>query len=110
MPLDLISEERDYAKEKYREMLLEAAESVREAKPVSWAEVAADLGYADQAHLTRSLKRFIGQTPAQMVHAVESWRSGAPVSSVRGNSILQIVALRISRLSGVFLVHAFSIG
>ena len=23
-------------------------------------------------------------TPAQMVHAVESWRSGAPVSSVRG--------------------------
>jgi hypothetical protein len=28
MPLDLISEERDYAKEKYREMLLEAAESI----------------------------------------------------------------------------------
>ena len=26
-------------------------------------------------------------TPAQMVHAVESWRSGAPVSSERGNSI-----------------------
>ena len=24
------------------------------------------LGYADQAHLTRSLKRFIGQTPAQI--------------------------------------------
>jgi len=28
MPLDLISEERDYDKEKYREMLLEAAESI----------------------------------------------------------------------------------
>ena len=26
-------------------------------------------------------------TPAQMVHAVESWRSGALVSSVRGDSI-----------------------
>ena len=28
MPLDLISEENDYDKEKYREMLLEAAETV----------------------------------------------------------------------------------
>jgi DNA polymerase elongation subunit (family B) len=28
MPLDLISEERDYDKEKYHEMLLEAAESI----------------------------------------------------------------------------------
>jgi hypothetical protein len=28
MPLDLISEERGYDKEKYREMLLEAAESI----------------------------------------------------------------------------------
>jgi hypothetical protein len=28
MPLDLISEERDYDKEKYREMLLGAAESI----------------------------------------------------------------------------------
>jgi DNA polymerase elongation subunit (family B) len=28
MPLDLISEEHDYDKEKYRDMLLEAAESI----------------------------------------------------------------------------------
>ena len=28
MPIDLISEEHDYDKEKYREMLLEAAESI----------------------------------------------------------------------------------
>jgi hypothetical protein len=28
MPLELISEEHDYDKEKYREMLLEAAESI----------------------------------------------------------------------------------
>jgi AraC-like DNA-binding protein len=30
------------------------------------ADVAYDLGYSDQAHLTRSLRRFIGQTPAQV--------------------------------------------
>lgn len=27
------------------------------------------LGYADQPHMTRSLKRFVGQTPAQVAHA-----------------------------------------
>lgn len=32
-------------------------------------DVGHDLGYYDQAHLTRSLKRFIGQTPAQIVGA-----------------------------------------
>jgi hypothetical protein len=30
------------------------------------AEVAADLGYADQPHLTRSLRRFMGRTPGQV--------------------------------------------
>lgn len=47
-----------------RYRLLEAAESVREGKPVSWAQVAAGLGYADQAHLTRDFRAAIGQTPA----------------------------------------------
>jgi AraC-like DNA-binding protein len=47
-----------------RYRLLEAAESVREGKPVSWAEIAAGLGYADQAHLTRDFRAVIGQTPA----------------------------------------------
>jgi AraC-like DNA-binding protein len=28
-----------------------------------------EAGYYDQAHLTRSLKRFIGQTPAQIIRA-----------------------------------------
>jgi hypothetical protein len=28
-------------------------------------------GYADQAHLTRSVKRFIGQTPSHIVSDVE---------------------------------------
>jgi Helix-turn-helix domain len=30
------------------------------------AEVAGRTGYADQAHLTRSLRRYVGQTPAQI--------------------------------------------
>lgn len=30
------------------------------------ADVAHDAGYCDQAHLTRSLKRFVGQTPAEV--------------------------------------------
>ncbi|MGO9218393.1 MAG: helix-turn-helix domain-containing protein [Streptosporangiaceae bacterium] len=52
-----------------RYRLLEAAESVREGKPVSWAEVAAGLGYADQAHLTRDFRAAIGQTPAAYAEA-----------------------------------------
>lgn len=32
----------------------------------SIGDVVFDLGYFDQAHLTRSLKRFVGQTPAQI--------------------------------------------
>jgi AraC-like DNA-binding protein len=52
-----------------RYRLLEAAESVREGNPVSWAEVAAELGYADQAHLTRDFRAAIGQTPAAYAQA-----------------------------------------
>ncbi len=47
-----------------RYRLLDAAESVRAGTPVSWAEVAAGLGYADQAHLIRDFRAAIGQTPA----------------------------------------------
>jgi len=52
-----------------RYRLLDAAESVREGTPVSWAEVAAELGYADQAHLTRDFRAAIGQTPAAYASA-----------------------------------------
>lgn len=37
----------------------------------SIAATAYDVGYFDQAHMTRSLKRFVGQTPAQVVGAKE---------------------------------------
>ncbi|HEY8044184.1 MAG TPA: helix-turn-helix domain-containing protein [Streptosporangiaceae bacterium] len=55
-----------------RYRLLEAAESVRERKPVSWAEIAAGLGYADQAHLTRDFRAATGQTPAAYAGAQPS--------------------------------------
>jgi len=47
-----------------RYRLLDAAEAVREGEEVSWAEVAAALGYADQAHLIRDFRAATGQTPA----------------------------------------------
>jgi helix-turn-helix protein len=41
------------------------------------SEAAAQLGYADQAHLNRSLQRFIGQTPGQVVAFVQDSDPGA---------------------------------
>ncbi len=52
-----------------RYRLLEAAESAREGRPVSWADVAAVLGYADQAHLTRDFRAATGLTPAAYADA-----------------------------------------
>jgi len=45
------------------------------------ADVAIGLGYADQAHLTRSLRRFIGQTPAQVLNTGGHWSASSPVRS-----------------------------
>jgi AraC-like DNA-binding protein len=42
-----------------------AATLLEQGMPI--IETAARAGYADQAHLTRSLKRFIGQTPARLL-------------------------------------------
>lgn len=39
---------------------------------VSPSDVAGKAGYADQAHLTRSLKRFLGQTPSQVATSAGS--------------------------------------
>ena len=48
---------------------IERAEQAVEALGRGWspADAALLLGYADQAHLTRSLQRFVGQTPAMVV-------------------------------------------
>lgn len=52
-----------------RYRLLDAAEEVRSGQRMSWAKVAADLGYADQAHLIRDFRSMIGQTPAAYAEA-----------------------------------------
>ena len=44
-------------------------------------DVAIGLGYADQAHLTRSLRRFIGQTPAQVLSSGFHWSASSPLRS-----------------------------
>ncbi len=52
-----------------RYRLLNAAEAVRDGTRVSWTDVAADLGYADQAHLIRDFRSATGRTPAAYAHA-----------------------------------------
>ena len=52
-----------------RARLLEAAERADRGDGAAWATVAADLGYADQAHLTREFTAMIGIPPARYAHA-----------------------------------------
>lgn len=59
-----------------RYRLLEAAERVREGQRVSWSDVAADLGYADQAHLTRDFRAALGVTPVAYAEAQRSGDGG----------------------------------
>ena len=49
--------------QRYR--LLDAAERVAAGTFVDWADLALDLGYADQAHFIRDFKRLIGRSPAE---------------------------------------------
>ena len=57
-----------------------ATDLLRHGAPI--ADVVHDVGYVDQAHLTRSLKRFIGQTPVQIVRGEEQlsllYKTGDP--------------------------------
>ena len=50
-----------------RARLHEAAERAGSGEPVDWALLASDLGYADQAHLTRDFTVTLGVSPARYV-------------------------------------------
>jgi AraC-like DNA-binding protein len=47
------------------------------------SDVAAQFGYADQPHLTRSLRRLIGQTPARVAETGGHWSASSPVGGSR---------------------------
>lgn len=49
--------------------LIEAAERVARGQEVRWTEVAADLGYSDQAHLSRDFVAAVGSTPTSYAAA-----------------------------------------
>jgi AraC-like DNA-binding protein len=49
--------------QRYR--LHEAAELAASSQTRDWADLAARLGYADQAHFIRDFKRFVGQSPSR---------------------------------------------
>ena len=48
-----------------RARLHEAAERADSGEPVDWALLASDLGYADQAHLTRDFTSTLGISPTR---------------------------------------------
>ena len=50
-----------------RYRLLEAAEAVRDGEEVVWSDVAAALGYADQAHFTHDFRTVTGMTPGEFL-------------------------------------------
>jgi AraC-like DNA-binding protein len=60
-----------------RARLHEAAERADSGEPVDWAVLASDLGYADQAHLTRDFTVTIGVPPARYADSLSSLVSSA---------------------------------
>ena len=49
--------------------------------PVDWAGLAADLGYVDQAHLSRDFTAMVGEPPTCTPPATDG--AGAPAQRVR---------------------------
>lgn len=52
-----------------RYRLYEAAERARRLHPVAWADLASELGYSDQSHLTREFTALIGMSPERYARA-----------------------------------------
>src|SRR5450432_85993 len=54
--------------QRYR--LHEAAERMASAAALAWADIAIELGYADQAHFIRDFKKVVGKSPADYFKAL----------------------------------------
>ncbi len=57
------------------EALLTALRAGPTSRP-AWAELAAALGYADQSHLNRDVRRFAGVTPSRLPALLEPFGEG----------------------------------
>jgi len=64
------------AKEFARVIRLQASLRLLDSGALSLADVAADAGFADQAHATRELRRLTGHTPARLLLALREARDG----------------------------------
>lgn len=62
-----------------RRRLQEAAQRIREDPTASLAEIAAELGYADQAHLTNEFRQRLGFTPAAYRSHLQSAQARAVI-------------------------------
>jgi AraC-like DNA-binding protein len=89
-----------------RARLHEAAEHADSGEPVDWAALASDLGYADQAHLTRDFTVTIGVPPTRYAAAPlpESLRYRAGTRVVRGGAVLW----RMTSLVGTVTARSIS--
>jgi len=54
--------------QRYR--LLDAAERVAAGTRIHWADLALELGYADQAHFIRDFKKLVGRSPAAYARSI----------------------------------------
>jgi AraC-like DNA-binding protein len=54
--------------QRYR--LLDAAERVAAGTLIQWADLASELGYADQAHFIRDFKKLVGRSPADYARSI----------------------------------------
>jgi AraC-like DNA-binding protein len=58
--------------------LHEVVRSLGEGDSVNWSQLALDLGYCDQAHLSRAFKAMIGKAPAEYAKTVGTDSSACP--------------------------------
>ncbi|HET8937196.1 MAG TPA: helix-turn-helix domain-containing protein [Polyangiales bacterium] len=70
--------------QRYR--LQEAAQQLRAATPVALSRLAADLGYADQAHFARDFRRVMGHPPGHFTRTAGPYDLGAMKSPARSRA------------------------